>query len=194
MLGHVARVVAERLRSLARFPSADTILERLRQVPVVERGEGFDAVGEQLVDEAIVEVEPFGIGRAAALRKDARPGDGKSVCLDAEGFHQLDVALVAVVVIVGDVTVRVVGDLAGRVGERVPNGRHASVFGDGALDLIGRGCGAPEEAGRERARSRSLERRCLALGRLRGEGNGRRAECGGAGELGERAAGELVGH
>jgi hypothetical protein len=29
---------------------------------------------------------------------------------------------------------------------------------------------------------------------MRGEGNGRGAECGGAGEFGERAAGELVGH
>jgi hypothetical protein len=34
----------------------------------------------------------------------------------------------------------------------------------------------------------------FALCHLRGEWNGRGAECGGAGEFGERAAGELVGH
>src|SRR6187551_1467005 len=97
MLGDVTRVFAECLRGLARFPSTDTILERLRQVPVIECGERFDAVGEQLVDEAFVEVEPLGIGRATALREDARPRDRKSIRLDAERFHELDVALVAMV-------------------------------------------------------------------------------------------------
>ena len=96
------------------------------------------------------------------------------------------------VVVVGDVSGGVVCDLAGRVGEGVPDGRQASVFGDGALDLIGRGCGTPEEPGRERARRRGRGRRCR--GGLRGEGNVRGAECGGTREFGEGATGELVGH
>src|SRR4051812_49223753 len=99
------------------------------------------------------------------------------------------------VVIVGDVTVRIVGNLARCVREGVPDGRHASVFGDGALDLIGRGCGAPAEACWERARCRSLGRRCRrSLSHARGEGYARGAECGDASDFGEGAAGDLVGH
>ena len=62
MLGHVAGVVAECLGGVARLPAADPVLERLRQVPVIQRGERLDAVGEQFVDQTIVEVEPFGLG------------------------------------------------------------------------------------------------------------------------------------
>jgi len=159
---------------------------------VVERGEGLDAVGQQLVHEAVVEVESLRVGRAASIGKHPRPCDRESVCLDAERFHELDVALVAMVVVVGDITGGVVGDFARRVGEGVPDGRQASVFGDGALDLIGRGCGPPEEAGRERARRLGRERR--GLGGLRDKGNIRGAECGGTREFGEGATGELVGH
>src|SRR5690348_17958930 len=97
------------------------------------------------------------------------------------------------VVVVGDVTGGVVGDLTGRMGEGIPDGRQASVFGDGALDLTGRGCGPPEEARRERPRRRLRARRWLGgVCRLRDEGNAGGAECGGARELGEGSAGELV--
>ena len=61
LLGHVPGEVGERLGgSFDCQPPC--VLERLRQVPVVERHEGLDAGGEQLVDEAAVEVEPFGFG------------------------------------------------------------------------------------------------------------------------------------
>ena len=57
-------VLGERVDRLARGPAA-AVLERLRQVPVVERDEGLDAVREQLVDEPVVEVEA---GRVHARR------------------------------------------------------------------------------------------------------------------------------
>ncbi len=50
---------------------ATAILERLRQVPVVEGRERLDPVREQLVDEAVVEVEPRRV-RLAASRPGAR--------------------------------------------------------------------------------------------------------------------------
>ncbi len=105
--------------------------------------------GEELVDEAVVEVEALGVGCAGALREDARPGDGEAVGLEAEGLHESDVFFVAVVVIVGDVAGVAVVGLAGGVGEGVPDGGAAAIFVDCAFDLIGGGGGAPEEAWRK---------------------------------------------
>ena len=46
-----------RTRRRSRAPASRRVLERLRQVPVVERDERLDPVREQLVDEPVVEVE-----------------------------------------------------------------------------------------------------------------------------------------
>ena len=66
--GDEARIGGEGLGGVARFPAA-AILQRLRQVPVIERGEGHDAVGQQLVDQPVVEGEALRVGRPAPLRK-----------------------------------------------------------------------------------------------------------------------------
>ena len=58
-------VLREGVDGLAGRPAA-AILERLRQVPVVQRDERLDAVREQLVDEAVVEVEAGLVHAAAA--------------------------------------------------------------------------------------------------------------------------------
>ena len=63
-------VLDERLGGRARRPAAG-VLERLRQVPVVERRERLDAVREQLVDEPVVEVEP-GLVHACRARRGGR--------------------------------------------------------------------------------------------------------------------------
>ena len=55
------------------------VFERLREVPVEERWERHDVVRQQLVDEAVVVVEPFLIHRALAFGKDARPGNREAV-------------------------------------------------------------------------------------------------------------------
>ena len=70
------RVLRERLDRLTRRP-APGILERLGEIPVVERDERLDAVREQLVDEPVVEVEarlvhaprPSGRMRGHAIEK-----------------------------------------------------------------------------------------------------------------------------
>ena len=64
--------------------------------------------------------------------------------------HQVEVLGPAVVVVAGHVTVVVVVDRAGTVGERVPDAGAASVLGDGALDLVRRGGDAPDEPFGER--------------------------------------------
>jgi hypothetical protein len=97
--------------------------------------------------------------------------------------HERDVFAVAMVVVTGDVAVRVVSDLAGCVSETVPDGFAFAVFVPCAFDLVrGRG-GAPVEAFRE------IDRRC---GGVRSAGQKRRD--GGCSEGPEKlAAGSQVG-
>src|SRR5262245_63240545 len=45
VLGDVPRVVGEGLGGVLRLPAAVFVLECLRQIPVIERGERFDAGG-----------------------------------------------------------------------------------------------------------------------------------------------------
>src|SRR6266403_5910094 len=68
LFGDVAGIVRECLGGVAGFPPA-AILQRLRQVPVIERRKGRDAAGEEVVEEPVVEVESFRIWRAGALRE-----------------------------------------------------------------------------------------------------------------------------
>ena len=150
--GHMARINSERLRGFARSPAADPVLERLGQVPVIQRRVRLDAVLEQFVDEAVVEVEALGIRRTRSFRKHPRPRDREPVGLGAEFPDQADVFLVAVVMFVGAVAGGAVLDLAGRVRKGVPDRAAAAVFIDGAFDLIGRGGGAPHKIFREAPR------------------------------------------
>ena len=188
-------IVSERLGRVARLPAAAVVLQHLRQIPVIQRGKGLDAVGEQLVDQAAVEVHALWIRRAGPLRKDARPGDREAIDLDAQRLHQLHVVFVTVVVIVGHVAVGVVDDLAGRMGEGVPHRRRAAVFGDGAFDLVRGGGGSPQKARRKRS---GCGGRCRRAGHRRGltDGSGcsRRAHRGGTDHFCELTTGNGVGH
>ena len=137
-------VVAEAVGRVAVRP-ASFLLQRLRQVPVVERQPREDARAEQLVDEAAVEVESGRVHRAVA-GNDARPGGREAVRLEAEGGHQRDVLRHAVVVVDGAFRGVAAGDRVRHPGEGVPDGVLLAVLVGGALDLRGGGGGAPQEA------------------------------------------------
>jgi len=139
--------VGEILRDLAALPAGVAVLQRLRQVPVVERGVRGDAVLAQAVHQPAVEVDALLVHGAAALRHDARPGDAESVVLHAEGGHQRDVVGHAVIVVAGNIHGAAVGDAAGLAAKRIPDARPAPVRGGGALYLDGRGGDAPFELG-----------------------------------------------
>src|ERR1044071_7467916 len=94
---NVAGVIRERLRRLASFPTTETILQRLRQVPVIERGERLNAIREQLVDKAVVKVEALRIRWTITVRKHARPRDREAIRLHAERLHQLHVFFVTMI-------------------------------------------------------------------------------------------------
>ena len=142
-------VLREPVGGVAVGPAAG-ILERLRQVPVVERQPRRDLVREQLVDEPVVEREPARLDRTA-VGSHARPGHGEPVRRQAEARHERDVLGHPVVVVAGQVAVVGVVDGSGHAGEGVPDGGPTAVLGHRALDLVRRRRGPPEEAGRERA-------------------------------------------
>jgi len=98
-LTDVTGIIRKGFRSVARFPSADAVLERLRQVPVIERRERLDTVSEQLIHQAVVKIQASGIWNSSALRKDTWPGDRESVRPCPQRLHQLHVFPVAMVVI-----------------------------------------------------------------------------------------------
>ena len=159
--GH--REVGESPGSVAFGPAAG-VLERLREVPVVERRDRVDAAGEQPVDEPVVEVQAARLDPRAAARQDARPGQREAVGADAQPVEQVEVLAPAVVVIAGDQTVGAVGDVTRHRRERVPDRRAAPVLGRGTLDLVGRRRDSPAEAGREDARQR-VDKGALPSGR-----------------------------
>ncbi len=70
-------IIGEPACDVAVAPAAQ-ILQRRGQFPVVEREGGLQAAGEHAVDETVVEVEPLGIHRAAALGHHPRPGRPRS--------------------------------------------------------------------------------------------------------------------
>ena len=134
---------------------------------MIQRRKRLDAVRQQLVDQPVVEIEALGIWRAGAFREDARPRNRETIGLGAQRLHQLDVFLVPMIMVGRGVAVAVVGDGPGRVGEAVPDRRAAAVLVDGALDLIGRGRGAPQKPARENRKRLSdrLTRRLDPAGR-----------------------------
>ena len=60
-------------------------------------------------------------------------------------LHERNVLGIAAVVIAGDVAGVAVGHAAGRVAEAMPDARAGAVRERRSFDLVGGGCGAPEE-------------------------------------------------
>jgi hypothetical protein len=138
-------VVGEPLGAVAVEPAA-AVVQGSRQVPVVERDQRPDAVREQAVDQTAVEVEAAGVHLAAALRQHAAPRDAEAVGVEPQVAHQLDVAGIPPVVVAGDVAGLAARDHAGSVGEAMPVAGAGAVGERRALDLVGGGRSAPEEA------------------------------------------------
>src|SRR5439155_21618993 len=131
-------------------------------IPVIERHERTDADRKERVDEGVVEVEALLVDPAAPARQHARPADRVAVRAEAELAHERHVLSPAVVVIARDVAGLAGRDRAGHAAERVPDRRPLAVLGRGALDLVRRRRGAPQEARRETSREVRGHRRASA--------------------------------
>ena len=140
------RVLGEPGRRVAVRPAAE-ILERLREVPVVQGHDRRDPVPVERLDDPAVVVEPRLVHRAVAFGQDPRPGDREPVRTDPEPGHEGDVVLEPVVLIARDVAGVPAADRSRPPAERVPDRHPAAVLADRALHLVrGRG-GAPQETG-----------------------------------------------
>lgn len=145
---HDAGVVREAQRGVAGRPAA-AVLQRLRQVPVVEGGVRRDPGLEHLVDQPVVEADAARVDRAGAVGLHPRPGHREAVGGQAQAGHQADVVAEPVVVVACHVAGVPARDLARDAAEGVPDRGAASVVPRRALDLVRRGGGAPDEAGWE---------------------------------------------
>src|SRR5215471_5549813 len=86
-LGDIPCIVGKRRRCVAGLPSSYLVLERLRQVPVIQGREWLDAICNKFVDQSIIEVQPFWIWGTSSVGKNSRPGDRESIALDAQPLH-----------------------------------------------------------------------------------------------------------
>ena len=150
---HVLRVLGEALRRVAVGPAAG-VLQRLREVPVVERRGGLDPALEQPLDEAAVEAHAGRVERPGAVGLHARPRDREAVGLEAQRRHEVEVLAPAVVVVAGDVAGVAVLDGARNAAEGVPDRVAAPVLVRRPLDLVGGRGGAEAESGREAGHGR----------------------------------------
>src|SRR5262249_13066678 len=96
--------------------------------------------------------ETFRVRLSRALGEDPRPGNREAVRVGADVLDQRHVLLVPVVMIVGDVAVVVVLDVAGGVRVAVPDGLTLAILGPGALDLVRGRRDPPVETLRETAK------------------------------------------
>ena len=147
-LRHDARVIGEFVGDIALEPAA-LVLQRLRQIPVVEAKPRGDAAGDETVDQTVVEIKAAMLNRARARGQDARPRGREPVGIEAAARQPFDVLDPAMIVVAGNVAVVVVFDEARGVRKRVPDALAAPVLVDRALDLIARGRRTPDEIGRE---------------------------------------------
>ncbi len=128
---------------------APEVVQRLRQIPMIQAKPRFDAGCENGIDEPVVKCESWLIRRTATLRQNPRPGDGKTVGLNAELLHQGNIFGITVVVIASNVAGVMVGDAALQpVG--VPDAEPAAVLARRALDLEGGGRHAPKKIAPQR--------------------------------------------
>jgi hypothetical protein len=147
-LRHRARILGETFRRIAIGPAA-VVLERLRQVPVIQRDDGANARFEHRIGDALVVIQSPGVHASAARGLDSRPCNRVTIALDVQLAQQRDVLEVAMIAIARQVAVVAVLDAARRVREAVPDGFAFAVFLPGTLDLIGRGGCAPDEIRRK---------------------------------------------
>jgi hypothetical protein len=139
-LGRLNRVFTEPASNVA-IGKSSPILQCLRKIPMKQRGKRGYACGEQLVHQAVVKVESPGIRFSVAFGKNPRPGNGKTVSLDAQVSHQCDIFSVTVIVVTGDVAGLRALDLVWGVSKGVPDRRRSSIFRNSTLNLIaGSGC------------------------------------------------------
>ena len=142
-------VIGKVLGDLPAPPRAVTIFQCLGAVPVEQSGVRRDAVLQQGVGQASVEVQALLVHRAPAVGNHPRPGDAEAIVLDAQLGQQLYVIFEAMVMVAGHVARIAIRRSARRVAEGIPDARLAAIIGGRAFDLVGSRGRTPPEVGRK---------------------------------------------
>lgn len=145
---HVRGVVAKPIRDVAIEP-ATAVIERSRQIPMIERDVRDDVGREKLVDQPRVEVEPGIVDSPSAIGKNAAPRNAEPISLKPDLAHELDVGLISIVVVAGNVAGVTVRRHSRRVREAMPDAWPRSIGKRRSFDLIGRRRSAPQKIRRK---------------------------------------------
>ncbi len=145
--GHA--VALEILDNASVFPAAVLILQRLRQVPVVEGQHRLDLVGQKGIDQLLVESQTRLVHLPPTGGVDARPAHREAVGLEPHLGHQRHVLFHAVVVIHRHIAVAPLKGLARQFGEEIPHRGPLAIGIPAPLHLIGCRGGAPQKIARE---------------------------------------------
>ena len=127
-----------------------------------------DVIGQELVDEVVVVVDTRLVPLPDTIGQNSRPPDGEPVAVEPHGFQELDVLLVFVIGVAGNVSAGPVLDIALNLqhhcrdlvvlhpsppwpylGESVPDVDSLPVLVPGPLDLVGSRSTAPHKVLRE---------------------------------------------
>ena len=134
----------------ARRPTTG-LLERLRQVPVVQRDVRRNATRQQASDEPVVEGHTLLVPRPGARRLHPRPSDGEAVGAQPQADQEVQVVVETVVVVARYFARAAIENGAGLATEHVPDGIATPAFARCTLYLKGAGGGTPDETGRKAA-------------------------------------------
>jgi hypothetical protein len=142
---HDPRVRCERQRRVARRPPT-SILESLRQIPVIQRHPRLDPALEEPVHQPVVEVETGWVHRTVPTRQHPRPGDRESIRAEPQFGHEVDITLPESVVITGNVAAAAVLDHAGSLCEGIPDRHPLAIRPRRSFDLVRRRGRTPHKA------------------------------------------------
>ena len=120
-------------------------LQRLGEVPVVQRHPGFNARLQKRVHQRVIVREARRVPIRVPVGGDPGPGGGEAVSPQPHLLYQVHVLPPAMITVRRRVAVVPVPDLARSVGKDVPDALPPSVLPDAARDLVRRGGRAPEK-------------------------------------------------
>ena len=146
LVDHKTCVCLKVVDHLTRQPTAVAFHKGPGQVVVVEGHDGLDIVRLEFVDEIVVELESGRVDGAGAIGDHARPGDAKTVGLEAHLGHEGHILAKMMIVVACDVgrgKAALLVDVL--VDDILLRGLLAVLVGC-ALYLVGARCGAPKKA------------------------------------------------
>src|SRR5690606_1518639 len=104
---------------------------------------------EEPIDQALIEIETLFIDRSATGRNHARPSNAETVGVDPEPRHEIEIALVAVIMVTRDIAGPAVLRPPFAVGKSVPYAGQTAVLTGGSFDLVSRGGDPQAKVGAE---------------------------------------------